>query len=213
MTGRSLAFLALLLLGTAVVAQVQIDIGGDPEAGKQKAATCAACHGASGNATNPQWPNLAGQHATYLFEQLTLFKSGERKNPIMQAQVASLSEQDMRDLAAYYATLTMEVGAASKEVVELGRQIYRGGLAEEGIPACAACHGPAGYGNAPAVYPRIGGQNAVYVASQLQAYRSNERAGYGRANIMVDVAAGLTDAEIKAVASYVSGLYAPSAEK
>ncbi len=182
---------------------------GDAEAGKGKAAACAACHGANGNSANPQWPNLAGQHEGYLYQQLKHFKSGERSNPVMAGQVANLSDQDMQDLAAYFAGLEMEVGAANEDIADKGEAIWRGGIPERNVPACAACHGPGGDGMKGAGYPRLGGQKATYLVSQLQAYRSGDRNGYDAATIMVDVAGPLTDEEIEAVASFASGLYIP----
>jgi cytochrome c553 len=193
--------LALLLGATAAHAE------GDPAAGKSKAAVCSACHGANGNSNNDQFPNLAGQNRTYIYQQLKHFKSGERQNAIMAGQVANLSDQDMQDLAAYFSTLTMEVGAANEDLADKGEHIYRGGIPAKGVPACSGCHGPAGYGNGPAAYPRISGQKAVYIAKQLKAYRSGERAGYAKAKIMQGVAHSLSDDEIQALSSYVSGLY------
>lgn len=203
------ALVTLLLLAGPVAAQM---VDGDPEAGQSKAQACAACHGANGNSANPQWPNLAGQHADYLYEQLQYFKSGARQNAIMNGQAAGLSEQDMADIAAYYASLEMEVGETSEDLAELGRSIYLGGIGEKGVPACAACHGPAGQGIPGTGYPRLGGQKAVYVSQQLQAYRSGNRSGYGQASVMNSIAANLSDEEIEAVSSYVYGLYPADGE-
>lgn len=202
---RRLVF-ALFALVTLACAVPVSAAEGDAAAGKQKSTACAACHGPTGNASNGEWPNLAGQHEDYLYQQLKAYKSGERQNAIMAGQVANLSDQDMADLAAYFAGQTMEIGAANEEVLELGRNIYRAGDSTKGLPACAACHGPAGWGNAPADYPRIGGQNAPYIVLQLQAYASGERPG-GPGAMMNDIAAKLTEEEMRAVASYASGLY------
>src|SRR5699024_229063 len=114
--------------------------GGDPQAGKQKAAACAGCHGADGNSPSEQFPSLAGQHASYLYEQLRLFKSGKRKSPIMQPQAAGLSDQAMKDLAAYFSSQTLRVGSASKALVEKGEHLFRGGVPATGVPACTGCH-------------------------------------------------------------------------
>jgi cytochrome c553 len=203
---RPLALVALLVLSSAAFAQTPY-VEGDAEAGANKAAACMACHGADGNSGNPQWPNIAGQHASYVFEQLQLFKSGERQNPIMMSQAANLSEQDMKDLAVYFAGQTMQIGAASEELAELGEQIYRGGIPSKNVPACAACHGPAGQGNPGAGYPRLSGQNAVYTANTLIAYRNGDRGEYPGGAVMQNVAANMSDEEIQAVASFVSGLY------
>jgi len=204
MTRQLPVLLTLLLLASPAAAQM---VDGDPEAGKTKAQACAACHGANGNSANPQWPNLAGQHADYIFEQLQYYKSGERQNAIMNGQAAGLSTEDMADLAAYYASLEMEVGETSEDLVDLGQRIYLGGIAGKDVPACAACHGPAGEGIPGTGYPRLGGQKAVYVSQQLQAYRAGERSGYGQASVMNAIAGNLSDEEIEAVASYVYGLF------
>lgn len=200
---RLLAVFASLLLLAGGLAHAE----GDPQAGKAKAGVCAACHGADGNSNSPQWPNLAGQHADYLYAQLKHFKSGERQNAIMAGQVANLSDQDMQDLAAYFSTLTMEVNAADKSLVDQGERIWRGGVAERNVPACSGCHGPTGAGMKGAAYPKLGGQKAVYLANQLQAYSTGKRSGYPKAEIMTDVASRLSDKQIKAVASFASGLY------
>ncbi|HET8701975.1 MAG TPA: c-type cytochrome [Nitrococcus sp.] len=200
---RLITFLALIALSLAAMAFE----GGNPQAGKQKAAVCAGCHGADGNSPSGQFPNLAGQHASYLYEQLRLFKSGQRKNPIMQPQAAGLSDQDMKNLAAYFSSQTMQVGAADKALVEQGEHLFRGGVPDKDIPACAGCHGPAGMGNPPAKYPRISGQKAQYLAQQLQDYRAGKRGNYPKGKIMQGVAARLTDKQIKAVASFLSGLH------
>lgn len=200
---RLITFLALIPLSVAVLAFE----GGDPQAGKQKAAACAGCHGADGNSPSDQFPNLAGQHASYLYEQLHYFKSGKRKSPIMQPQAAGLSDQDMKDLAAYFSSQTMRVGAANKAFVEKGEHLFRGGIPDKGVPACTGCHGPAGMGNPPAKYPRISGQKAQYLAQQLQDYRAGKRGDYPGGGVMQDVAAELTDEEIKVLASFLSGLH------
>lgn len=198
-----------LMLGLCLVfASVQASplVGGDAAAGAQKATVCASCHGAHGNSTVANFPKLAGQHATYIYEQLQHFKSGVRKNPIMQGMAAGLSDQDMRDLAVYYAQQKIKPGVASKKLVKKGALLYRAGKPKAGVPACSGCHGPSGLGNGAAKYPRLSGQHAAYIASQLKAYRSGKRSNSKRAKIMTGVADRLTDADIKALASYVSGL-------
>jgi len=135
-----------LLLVLFVFSSQSLVAGGSVEAGKSKATPCAACHGADGNSTNPAWPKLAGQGAPYIAEQLKLFKEGTRSNPLMSAQATGLSEQDMLDLAEFYASQTMTAGAAEEELVELGEAIYRGGIISKDVTACAACHGPSGAG-------------------------------------------------------------------
>jgi cytochrome c553 len=153
------------------------------------------------------WPRLAGQHADYITKQLADFKKGNRKNPLMSAQAANLSEQDMADLAAYFSQQSPAGDVAAKDSVLLGEHIYRGGNADDGIPACMACHGPNGSGNSAAKFPRLGGQHPEYVAAQLRAYRSGERENDGDSKVMRSIAAHMTDAEIDAIAQYAAGLH------
>lgn len=181
-------------------------VKGDAAAGAAKAAVCGACHGPSGNSANAEWPKLAGQSQVYIYSSLKAYKSGERKNPVMAGQVAALSDQDMRDLAAHYATLKMSPGVASKDAVAIAEKLYRAGDAARGLPACAGCHGPKGAGNAAAGYPRVGGQHATYDAAQLRAFRAGERSKSAGGLMMAAVAAKLTDQEIDALASYLNGL-------
>ncbi len=182
---------------------------GSAEAGATKAATCAACHGPGGNSSNPEWPKMAGQGSRYVYEQLQRFKSGARMNPLMAATVAPLSEQDFRDLAAYFSVQPATPGVASPAVVATAQKIYRAGDSSKGLPACAACHGPTGAGVPAAAYPRVGGQHAVYNANRLRAYRDAAATELpdGNYKIMAEVAAKLTDAEIEAMASYLNGLH------
>ncbi len=201
----------ILAAGLLALASTAAHAAGNPSAGQQKAGVCAGCHGADGNAVNPIWPDLAAQHESYLHQQLQLFKSGERANAIMAGQVANLSGQDMQDLAAYYARQELKLGEADPKLVDQGQQIYMGGDPANNLPACAACHGPAGAGNPVAGYPRLGGQNGQYVAATLKAYRSGERAGYAAAQVMTQIAERMSDAEIEAVSSYVHGLSAAPA--
>jgi cytochrome c553 len=195
---------ALLALGLAATAPALA--AGDAAAGQAKAITCAACHGADGNSLNPEWPSLAGQHESYTIKQLQAFKSGARQNVLMSGQAMALSDQDMADLAAYFASQKPARRTADPALVEAGQQIYRGGNKETGAPACLACHGPDGLGNITAAWPLVSGQHATYTAAQLAAYRAGERSTDGDTQIMRNVAARLTDDEIKAVASYIQGL-------
>lgn len=204
---KILSLMAMLSLAVSQTVFAESLIGGDPEAGKAKAAACSACHGPGGNSTNPEWPRLAGQSEAYTVSQLKAFKDGSRANPLMAGQVANLSEQDMKDIAAYFYNQEPLTGAANPELAEAGETVYRAGNAESGVPACMGCHGPAGEGNAAAAYPRLAGQHADYVAAQLRIYRDGERKGTAKAKMMSDVAAKLTDEEIAAVASYLSGLH------
>lgn len=184
---------------------------GDAARGQTIAATvCAACHGPDGNSPAAVNPKLAGQHADYLFKQMTNFKPAdgkqpERTNPIMNGMIAAFDEGQMRDMAAYFAA-QKQTGetAKNRETVELGQKLYRGGDQAKGLPACAGCHGPAGAGM-PAQYPRIGGQFAEYTEAQLKAFRDGVRANDPN-KMMRMVAIKMTDAEIKAVSDYIAGL-------
>ena len=179
---------------------------GDAVAGKAKAAVCAACHGADGNSVNPVWPKLAGQGQKYLLKQLHDFKSGARKNASMSPMAAPLSDQDIDNLTAYFSIQERTPGAADKALVTLGEKIYRGGKPDQGIAACMACHGPTGAGNPAAGYPALNGQHSAYTTLQLKAFRHGDR-GNDPAGIMRTEATSLSDDEIKAVASYISGLH------
>ncbi len=182
---------------------------GDPQLGEEKAAVCAACHGLDGNSTNPEWPKLAGQHESYTARHLELYKNGGRQNAIMMGFAVGLSDQDMRDLGAYFAQQQAMPGVADDSMVELGEKLYRGGNVESAVPACMACHGPSGRGNPGSVYPVLAGQHADYTAVQLRAFRDGAVYGDGlQANaVMAGVARHLTDAEIDALSSYIEGLY------
>ena len=166
-------------------------------------AVCAACHGADGNSGTPDYPRLAGQHPEYLAKQLHEFKSGKRANAIMSGFSAMLSDADVTNISTWLAAQKPKAGAAKdKELVSLGEQIYRGGIADRNIPACAGCHSPNGAG-IPSQYPRLSGQHAAYTETQLKALRDGTRANNA---IMHDVAAKMNDREIKAVADYAAGL-------
>lgn len=179
---------------------------GNAENGQALSITCSACHGMDGNSNaNPDWPSLAGQHPEYILRQLQYFKSGERQDPLMSPMVIPLSDQDMADLAAYFAAQQLVGLEADPDKVELGQRLYRGGDADAGIAACAACHGPGGKGNPMAQYPALKGQHAAYIEIQLKAYRSGVRQTDPN-GMMRDVARTLSDEQIAAVASYVQGL-------
>lgn len=178
---------------------------GDAAAGKQKSATCVACHGTDGNSTNPEWPKLAGQHPAYVVKQLHNYKDGERVNATMNGMAAPLSDQDIEDLAAYFANQEIVRGEADPELVESGERLYRGGDLAREISACSACHGAVGAGNAAAKFPALAGQHALYIELQLKAFRSMTRAN-DAGQMMRNIAMKMTDADIKAVASYIQGL-------
>ncbi|MBE0486250.1 c-type cytochrome [Marinobacter sp.] len=180
---------------------------GDPAAGEQNAAVCAACHGeGGGKPIMAVYPKLSGIGEKYLYRQLVDIKTGDRPIAEMTGLLDNMSDQDLWDLAAYYNEQDMVVAQADPELVERGQALYRGGNMATGVASCAGCHSPNGSGNEPAGYPALGGQNAAYVEKQLKAYRDGERAAGANAAIMMDVASRLNDAEIKALANYVSGL-------
>ncbi len=182
----------------------------DAAKGQQVAAQiCAACHNPDGNSTVAANPKLAGQNADYIYKQLRNFKAdggkpAERNSPIMGGMVAAINDHDMKNVAAWYASQTQKSEQAKGQVISTAQKLYRAGDAARGLPACAACHGPAGAG-IPAQYPRIGGQFSEYTEAQLKAFRSGDRANDPN-NMMRAVAARMSDAEIKAVSDYVAGL-------
>lgn len=186
---------------------------GDAAAGKAKSITCSACHGPDGNSLMPDFPSIAGQHAKYLVKQLKEFKLGAQTNgnegryeAVMSAQSLGLSEQDMHDLAAYYASQPAEAGSAPEEVIEMGMALFMGGDVERGITACAACHGPNGAGAGLAGFPKVQGQHPAYTAEQLKKFRDETRANDPN-NMMRDIAAKLTDEDIEVLAKYLRGLH------
>lgn len=193
---------------------------GDPKAGQAKAGACAACHGLDGNASLAMYPKLAGQHETYIWRQLQLFKNGGRDNAIMLGMAAPLTQQDMRDIGAYFSTQKIIAGVADDSIVSAGpfagqkffaagEKIYRGGKPGAAVPACMACHGPAGAGVPGPSYPALGGQHADYTAAKLTAFRDGTVWGKDKdANVIMSQAAkGLSDEEILSLASYIQGLH------
>lgn len=194
-----LAFAASMLACTVAYA------AGDAGAGEAKSVACAACHGPDGNSPNPEWPKLAGQHPAYLVTQLHAFKAGQRQNAMMAPMAKNLSEQDMQDLAAYFAGQALKLtGAANAQLAEQGERLYRGGIAKRQVAACMGCHGPSGQGIPPR-FPRLSGQHAVYTQQQLLAFKAGRRRS--DADIMTGIAFLLSEQEIKALAEYVSGLH------
>ena len=166
-------------------------------------AVCAACHGPDGNSMVPAYPKLSEQHAEYLVKQLTEFKSDKRANAIMKGFATALSEEDMKNVAYWLTTKAAKPGfSKEKELVTLGERIYRGGIADRQIPACAGCHSPNGAG-IPAQYPRLAGQHSDYAVAQLTAFRDGVRKNSAQ---MTGVAAKMNDREIKAVSDYIAGL-------
>lgn len=203
---KSIAF-AIVTTFIATLANAQALIEGSAEAGKAKSITCAACHGQDGNSVNPQWPSLAGQNAKYIVQQLQAFKSGERADPLMTPQAMMLSEEDMHNLAVYFASQqSAPKPVANPQTVDKGEALYRGGDAEAGAAACMACHGPTGRGNPAAAYPMLRGQYATYVTKQLRDYAAERRKSDQPTRVMRDIASRLSEDDMLAVASYVQGL-------
>jgi cytochrome c553 len=178
---------------------------GDAAAGQAKSALCGSCHGVDGNSPLAMNPKLAGQNARYMVKQLQDFKSGARAGAIMASMVLSLSDQDMEDIAAWYSSQQPTIQGADPELIELAERLYRAGNSEIAVAACSACHSPTGKGNAPAGFPSLSGQHAEYTLQQLKDFRSGVRQNDG-GEMMRTVVERLTDKELEALASYVSGL-------
>ena len=201
---------------------------GDAKAGQTKAGTCAACHGADGNPAAPIYPRLAGQGERYIAQQLALFATGQRTSGMAAVMIPfaqSLTPQDMRDVGAYFATQKAGAGVADDTVIaegpykglkfyQVGEQLFRGGDAQRGIPACMACHGPSGAGNPGPPYPHIGGQPQDYMVRRLQEYQAGTTAykDPGHFQIMAQVAKPLTPQEIQSLGSYIQGLHDSAAD-
>ncbi|WP_373938023.1 cytochrome c4 [Vibrio kanaloae] len=204
---KKLALILSLLASCSVWAQ------GSIEAGKAKSQTCVACHGADGNSLITQYPKLAGQHEKYLIKQLKELKLGMtsggkqgRYEPVMGAMAMPLSEEDMADLAAYYASLSISNNSTPENVVDEGKVLYTAGDSERGLTACTACHGPRGNGTELSGFPKISGQHADYIKAQLEKFRDDSRNNDMNA-MMRDVAKKLTDADIDTLSKYVGGLH------
>ena len=188
------------------------EIKGDVKNGSQLVSTCIACHGQDGNSINSEWPKLAGQNQRYLYEQLQYFKNGDRRNALMNTvtpYLNSLSNDDIRDIAAYYASMEVSIGRAKNdiEMLELGEALYRNGNLKKGIPACTACHSVYGEGNSQAGFPSVAGQQVGYLVSTLKAYKSGERAAGEYATVMQAISMNLSEYEIEALANYMHGIY------
>ena len=196
---------SILLIGAGDAPTVKEK--GDVEAGKQLVSTCSACHGADGNSLAGIWPSLAGQNYKYLLKQLRLVKSGDREIVEMIGQLDNLSDQDLKDISAFYSVQNNTIGQVEKDKLELGRKLYYSGNLEKGVPACTACHSPRGLGNAPAAYPLSSGQQPDYVSKALKDYRSGERSNEDPSKIMIAIAYKLDDNEIEALSSFVHGLH------
>ncbi len=203
---KKLLMMMMMVMGVSLAFVMPIMAAGDASAGKSKSAVCAACHGADGNSPSDMFPKLAGQGEGYLIKQLADFQSGVRNNAIMAPMVAALSEQDMADLAAYYAGNTVTPGAVSEDLLNAGKTLYRAGNKESGVPACMACHGPTGAGIPAAKWPALAGQYSAYIEAQLKAFAGGERSN-DLNDMMRDIASKMTESEMKAVAAYAAGLH------
>jgi cytochrome c553 len=199
------SYIGAILIGFTSLMSFAVFAAGDSAAGKAKSALCAGCHGVDGNSVNSVWPNLAGQHASYLVKQLKNFKSGERADPVMQGMVAALSENDMADVAAYFASQKTKPVAFDEKLVEQGEGIYRGGITETSVAACMACHSPGASGNEPAAYPSLRSQHSDYLVAQLKKFRDSTRSN-DSGSMMRGVAARMSDREMMAVAAYISAI-------
>lgn len=212
------ATVCTISLSVPSLAAAQAPLKGNAEAGAEKAAICTACHGPNGNSVNPEWPSLAGQNAAYIREQVTMFRDRKRVNEIMYPISMSLTDEDIADLAAYFAIQTPAGLEADPSYWKDGEKLYRAGDGKRGIPSCTACHGPAGKGNPAAGYPALRAQHSVYTAAQLQAYANDTRyqdasdpanvKQYQSRNgaMMSTIAKRLTPEDMRNLASYIQGL-------
>ena len=202
---KLLYFINFLLLSV-----FSLDISaGDVEKGKEKSAACITCHGDAGVSINPAWPKLAGQHASYIASQLYEFRSGpngKRNNAVMYGIALTLSDADIEDLSAYYASLNNSIGVTDDKYVKLGESIYRGGNLEYKIQACIACHGPNGQGNLPAAIPSLSGQHSTYIYTQLKNFQKKQRSNDPN-KMMRNIVYRMSDDEMKAVSEYIEGLH------
>lgn len=203
----------VVLVSLAIGLSCSVQAKGDAEAGKAKSVTCAACHGVDGNSNIDINPKIAGQHAKYLAKQLREFKlAGQtggkegRNNAVMIGMAMPLSEQDMLDLAAYFASQEMSEGSTPEDVVAQGEALYRGGDLARGITSCSACHGPRGNGSAQSGFPDISGQHPAYIKAQLEMFRSGDR-NNDLNGMMRDIAVKLTDEDIEILSQYLAGLH------
>lgn len=192
------AVLATFLSGAATAA-------GNREAGKARSGACAGCHGADGNSAIAQNPNLAGQGAAYLVKQMKEFKSKRRDNATMFGMVATLSGQDMEDIAAYFSANKAKGGKADAKRVKQGERIYRSGTASKGLSACIGCHGPTGAGNVAARFPALSGQHSEYTVNQLKAFSTGKRSN-DAGKMMQNIAGKMNSSDMQAVATYIRGL-------
>ena len=193
----------VVLMGLTGMAQA-----GDPQAGKELAGGCVACHGQGGaEPIQGVYPKLSGLGENYLYSQLKAIQSGDRQIAMMAGQLDGMSDQDLENIAAYFDQQDMPRGEADPELVDQGESLYRGGDMSKDVAACIACHGPQGKGNEPAGYPRLSGQSSEYAAKTLKDYKSGARVHNEQSQIMGGIASRLSDSQIEAVAEYIEGLY------
>lgn len=202
-----LLLISFVLVGAEKTSSVNFKKG-DASAGEQKVAVCAACHGSDGNSQVGNWPKIAGQNERYLFEQLKLIKSEERYIDVMKGLLDTYSEEDLRDVAAFYAKNVTSLGqSVDDDSLVLGKLLYKVGDYSRGVPSCQACHAANGSGNSLAGYPAVSGQHKEYLVSTLLAYKNGDRANGVNAYIMNEISQRLNDDDIEALANYITGLY------
>jgi len=201
MKASQIGVIVLVLSGLVSFAANAADV----EAGKAKSAVCAACHGADGNSSTPLWPSLAGQHASYIYKQLSDFKAGRRENASMTAMVVGLTDDDMKNLAAYYESQSAKPVGFDGELIDKGESIYRGGITETQVAACMGCHSPSGKGNGPAGWPSLKSQHPEYIVAQLQSFKQGTRAN-DTGKMMRNVVVRMSELEMQSVAAYIAGI-------
>jgi cytochrome c553 len=197
----------LLALGICSSVQAAETVVGDAAAGQAKTAVCGACHGPDGNSLAPNFPKIAGQGERYLLKQLHEIKDGKRVVLEMTGLLNNLNDQDLADIAAFYAGQKTSIGAADPNLVARGEALFRGGKLDQGLAACTGCHSPNGSGNMQAGFPHLGGQHADYIKKQLTAFREGERTNDGDTMVMRSIAAKLSNKDIEALAQYIQGLH------
>ena len=199
--------LIITLAGLAITTSTTVFAAGDAAKGKTLTATCVACHGADGNSVNPDWPKLAGQSEEYITKQIMDFRSGVRVEATMTPMAKAIaSDDDVPHISAYFASQKVKPGVADANLVKEGEALFKGGKMSSGVTACSACHGVTGQGNAKAKFPKISDQHAKYLVKQMQLFKSGARSN-DAGKMMQNIAAKMTDADMKAVSEYVSGLH------
>ncbi|RTZ64967.1 MAG: cytochrome c4 [Aquificaceae bacterium] len=199
--------LIITLAGLAITTSATVFAAGDAAKGKTLTATCTACHGADGNSVNPDWPKLAGQKEEYIIKQLTDFRSGARVDATMSPMAKSIaSDDDIPHIAAYFASQKVKPGTGDVKLVKEGEALFKGGKMSSGVTACSACHGVTGQGNGKAKFPKISDQHAKYLVKQLHSFKAGKRTN-DAGKMMQNIATKMTDADMSAVAEYITGLH------